>query len=84
MVKIGTMFAMGNVQSLYFAPFGIDPHDISIFLLIVLFGGILGSVAAGWLVQKTKAYKAVLMICCVASSITIFVQTGLMWHWAND
>lgn len=67
---IGLYFSLGNVMSSIFNPIGFSPMQISAIGLTMLAFGIIGATLTGWFLDKTNAYKKLLMFLIGISLVT--------------
>ena len=62
MAFIGLFFSLGNIMSSLFSPIGIAPVDVAMIGLIMLGSGVVGAAASGWFLDKTQAYKKLILV----------------------
>jgi hypothetical protein len=72
---IGMYFSLGIVVNSQFFPFGQSPFDVSILGLLLLASGVVGSAISGIILDKTAAYKRLILI-CTAIAMPVFALMG--------
>ena len=77
-LMLGTMFAVANIQGIFYAPYGVEPDEIALFFLITLGSGTISCILTGWILDKTHAYKTLMLICtsaatCCQLCLTLFL-----------
>ena len=81
---IGLYFSLGNVMSAMFNPFDITPFEVAVIGLIMLGSGMLGAAVSGMILDKTSAYKILLIICSVIAMIAMCFIAYSMMHFASN
>ena len=68
---IGLYFSLGNVMSAMFNPFDTSPFEVAVIGLMMLGSGVLGAAFTGMVLDKTAAYKILLIIFNVIAIISM-------------
>ena len=79
----GVFVSFSYIASQIYSPFGLTAEDVAINALIKLCSGVLGSLVFSVLLDYTEAYKKTLILCKVASAISLFlVMMSLTHGWS--
>lgn len=73
---IGVYFSLGNILSSLFYPLGFDSMQIACIGVTMLFSGFIGVSLTGVILDKTNAYKKLLIFLVMIS----FAFFGLLLH----
>ena len=57
---------LGEIATVY----GFEPEEASLFGVTIIVGAVIGSILYGFLLEKLKNYKSVLVFICIASTIS--------------
>ena len=68
---IGLYFSLGNVMSAMFNPFDTSPFEVAVIGLMMLGSGVLGAAFTGMVLDKTAAYKILLIVFNVVAIISM-------------
>ena len=68
---VGCYFSLGSIMSSLFYPIGFTPLDVASIGLIMLVSGVIGAAFTGWFLDKTAAYKKLILF-LIASSALLF------------
>ena len=69
---VGLCFSLGNIMSSMFGPIeGVTPFDVAMIGLIMLGSGIIGATLTGWILDKTAAYKKLILVLIAATAISV-------------
>ena len=81
---IGLYFSLGNVMSAMFNPFDITPFEVAVIGLIFLGSGVLGAAMTGMILDKTSAYKLLLIVLSVVAIISMSLVAFSLMTFASN
>ena len=72
---VSVYFSLGVIPSSLFAPLGFPPSKVAIICFTMLGCGVIGTSLTGWLLDRTHAYKKLLIIYMGISFLVICLFT---------
>jgi len=77
---IGLYFSLGNIMSSLFHPIGFGPMEISSIGLTMLSSGVVGAAFTGWILDKTAAYRKLLLFLTLFTGISFGLISFEVFH----
>ena len=81
---IGLYFSLGNICSALFSPFNTTPFEVAVIGLIMLGSGIFGAALTGMILDKTAAYKRLLIVLSVITIISTSLFSYSLMTFASN
>lgn len=79
-IIFGFYISLGNLISSIFAPFGLDPIEITRIGLYLLSSGIIGAVLIGAWVDRTSTYKVTTLLILLSTVVFLTITNQTIYH----